>query len=37
MLHDVLHIAGYYYGLIDEVNMIKDALKSAKAFTEKIG
>jgi len=36
-LYDALHIAGYYRGLIYDVNMVKDALKSAKAFIEKIG
>lgn len=36
-LYDALHIAGYYRGLIYDVNMVKDAIKSAKAFIEKIG
>ncbi|MEW6675250.1 MAG: DUF5618 family protein [Nitrospirota bacterium] len=37
MLYDALHIAGYYRGLIYNVNMVKDALKAAKVFIEKIG
>lgn len=36
-LYDALHIAGYYRGLIYDVDMVKDALKAAKAFIEKIG
>ncbi|MEW6419952.1 MAG: DUF5618 family protein [Nitrospirota bacterium] len=36
MLYDALHIAGYYRGLIYNVNMVKDALKAAKVFIEKI-
>lgn len=35
-LYDALHIAGYYRGLIYDVNMVKDALKSTKSFIEKI-
>jgi hypothetical protein len=35
-LYDALHIAGYYRGLIYDVDMVKDALKAAKAFIEKI-
>ena len=35
-LYDALHIAGYYRGLIYDVNMVKDALKAARAFIEKI-
>src|SRR3989304_4912450 len=31
-LYDVLHIAGYYRGLIYDVNVVKDALKAAKTF-----
>lgn len=37
MLHDALHIAGYYRGLIYNVDAVKDYLKAAKAFIEKIG
>ncbi|MEW6003161.1 MAG: DUF5618 family protein [Nitrospirota bacterium] len=36
MLYDALHIAGYYRGLIYNVDMVKDAFKAAKAFIEKI-
>jgi hypothetical protein len=36
-LYDALHIAGYYRGLIYDVDMVKDALKAAKTFIEKIG
>lgn len=35
-LYDALHIAGYYRGLIYDVNAVKDYLKAAKAFMEKI-
>lgn len=37
MLYDALHIAGYYRGLIYNVDMVKDALKAAKSFIEKMG
>jgi len=37
MLHDALHIAGYYRGLTYNVDMVKDALKAAKSFIEKLG
>jgi len=36
-LYIQLHIAGYYRGLLVNVGVIKDVLKSAKAFIEKIG
>jgi len=36
-LYDMLHIAGYYRGLLYDVNVVKDALKAAKSFIEKIG
>ncbi len=36
MLYDALHIAGYYRGLIYDVDMVKDALKAARSFMEKI-
>ncbi|MEW6104731.1 MAG: DUF5618 family protein [bacterium] len=36
-LYDELHIAGYYGGLLHNVHRVKDALKSAKDFIEKIG
>jgi len=36
-LYDALHIAGYYRGLIYDVDMVKDALKATKSFIDKIG
>lgn len=36
MLYDALHIAGYYRGLIYNVDMLKDAFKAAKSFIEKM-
>jgi hypothetical protein len=36
MLYDALHIAGYYRGLIYDAAMVKDALKAARGFIEKI-
>ena len=36
-LYKALHIAGYYRGLLEDVDMVKDALKAAKAFIGKIG
>ncbi|NWF75126.1 MAG: DUF5618 family protein [Nitrospirae bacterium] len=35
-LYKALHIAGYYRGLLEDVNMVKDALKAAKSFIDKI-
>lgn len=35
-LYDALHIAGYYRGLIYDVNIGKDAFKAARTFIEKI-
>jgi len=35
-LYEALHIAGYYRGNLYLVNMIKDALKAAKTFIEKV-
>lgn len=35
-LYKTLHIAGYYRGLLEDVNMLKDAFKAAKTFIEKI-
>jgi hypothetical protein len=35
-LYDMLHIAGYYRGLLYDTNVVKDALKAAKTFIEKI-
>jgi hypothetical protein len=37
MLYDALHIAGYYRGLIYNVDAVKDYLKAAKEFIDKIG
>jgi len=36
MLYDILPIAGYYRALIYNVNMVKDALKAAKSFIDKL-
>jgi hypothetical protein len=36
-LYEALHIAGYYRGNLYLAEMIKDALKAAKSFIEKIG
>lgn len=36
-LYEALHIAGYYRGNLYLVDMIKDALKAARAFIERIG
>jgi hypothetical protein len=35
-LYDMLHIAGYYRGLLYDTVVVKDALKAAKAFIEKM-
>jgi len=35
-LYDTLHIAGYYRGLIYNVDMVKDSMKAAKEFIEKV-
>jgi len=35
-LYEELHIAGYYRALLVHVNIVKDALKIAKEFIEKI-
>jgi hypothetical protein len=35
-LYKALHIAGYYRGLLEDVDMVKDAFKAAKVFIEKI-
>ncbi|MBI3582769.1 MAG: DUF5618 family protein [Nitrospinae bacterium] len=35
-LYKELHIAGYYRGLLEDVDMVKAALKSAGSFIEKI-
>ena len=36
-LYDLLHIAGYYRGLVYNVRVVKDALRAAHAFIEKVG
>jgi len=36
-LYDEIHIAGYYRGLLHDVNAIKEILKSAGSFIGKIG
>ncbi|MBI4690294.1 MAG: DUF5618 family protein [Nitrospirae bacterium] len=36
VLYDEIHIAGYYRGLLRDVNVVKEVFKSAKAFIEKI-
>ncbi len=36
-LYDELHIAGYYRGDFHSVGVVKEALKTARAFIEKIG
>lgn len=35
-LYDMLHIAGYYRGLLYDVHVVKDALKAANTFIERI-
>jgi hypothetical protein len=35
-LYKLLHIAGYYRGLLEDVTVVKDALKAANIFIEKI-
>ncbi|ODS34122.1 MAG: CoA-binding protein [Candidatus Scalindua rubra] len=35
-LYKLLHIAGYYRGLLEDVNVLKDALKSAEKFIKKL-
>jgi len=35
-LYEELHIAGYYRGLLGHVNVVKEALKAAEVFIEKI-
>ena len=34
--YDQLHIAGYHRAFLHDVDIVKDALKTAKAFIEKI-
>jgi len=35
-LYDMLHIAGYYRGLLYDRNVVKDALRAARSFIEKM-
>ena len=35
-LYDQLHIAGYYRALLHDVDIVKDAIKAARTFIEKI-
>lgn len=35
-LYNLLHIAGYYRGLLDKVEIIKDTFKIARAFIERL-
>jgi len=35
-LYKLLHIAGYYRGLLEDVTVVKDSLKAAKIFIEKV-
>lgn len=35
-LYDMLHIAGYYRGLLYDANVVKDAINAARGFIEKI-
>jgi len=35
-LYKLLHIAGYYRGLLEDVAVVKDAMKAAKTFIEEI-
>lgn len=37
MLYDTLHIAGYYRGLLYNVNVVSAALRAARGFIEKMG
>jgi len=36
-LYDTLHIAGYYRGLLADVNMVREAFKAAESFITKLG
>jgi len=36
MLYAALHIAGYYRGLIYNVDAVKDYMKATRAFIEKM-
>lgn len=36
-LYDMLHIAGYYRGLLYDREVVKEALKAARSFIDKMG
>lgn len=36
-LYDLLHIAGYYRGLLYDKEVVREAFKLARRFIEKIG
>jgi len=36
-LYKALHIAGYYRGLLEDVNMVKEAFTAAESFITKLG
>ena len=35
-LYDTLHIAGYHRGLLGHVDIVKDAIRAARTFIEKV-
>jgi hypothetical protein len=35
-LYDELHIAGYYRGMLSSVNIVKEAIKGAKSFIDRL-
>ena len=35
-LYDQLHIAGYYRALLHDVDIVKDAIRAARSFIEKV-
>ncbi len=36
-LYDELHIAGYYRGLLHNINIVRDVLKAAENFIQRLG
>jgi len=36
MLYKALHMAGYYRGLLQNTEMVKDALRAAEDFIKKV-
>ncbi len=36
VIYNELHIAGYYRGFFQSVNVVKEAFKTAKAFIDKL-